>query len=233
MTAIAERCELRALAEQGAAVLDGAGPAEVLSWAGTTFGDRLAIASSMTDAVLAHLTASSAPLAKVLFLDTGYHFAERLRTVRAVTATLPLEVVTVRPARTVEGQDSDHGSRLFERDPDLCCRLRKVEPLAAALSGFDAWASGIRRDESPGRAGARTVEWDEGRGMVKVNPLTHWTAANVEAYIEANDVLVNPLVHNGFPSIGCAPCTRRVAPGEDGRAGRWAGLTKTECGLHT
>lgn len=233
MTAVAERCDLRALAERGARALAGAGPLEVLRWAGAVFGDRLAIASSMTDAALAHLASEVAPAAKVLFLDTGYHFAETLGTVRAAAATLTLEVVTVRPRRSVAEQDAALGPRLHERDPDLCCRLRKVEPLREALADFDAWASGIRRDESPGRSLVRTVEWDEQRGMVKINPLAHWTAPDVESYIAAHDVIVNPLVAAGYPSIGCAPCTRRVAPGEDTRAGRWAGLTKTECGLHT
>ncbi len=223
---------LRALAEQGASALAGAEPHDVLRWADLHFGDSLAIASSMAAAVLGHLASTTAPRAKIVFLDTGYHFAETLSTAAAVNTALPLEVLVVRPHRTVAGQDADHGPRLYERDPDLCCSLRKVQPLARALNPFSAWASGVRRDESASRRNTETVHWDERRGMVKVNPLAYWTQARVEEYIAANDVIVNPLVHDGYPSIGCAPCTRRVAPGADPRSGRWADRDKSECGLH-
>ncbi len=228
----AEHARLQALAEKGGGDLLGAGPHEVLRWADVHFGPGLAIASSMADAVLAHLAAAAAPRAKIIFLDTGYHFPETLGTQRAVAATLPLEVLVIRPQRTVEGQDADHGPRLYERDPDLCCTLRKVAPLARALEPFSAWASGVRREESDSRRDTRVIHWDGRRGMVKVNPLAHWTLSQVEDYIAANDILVNPLVHDGYPSIGCAPCTRRVAPGADPRSGRWADLVKSECGIH-
>lgn len=227
-----EHSRLRALVEQGSRDLDGAGPQEVLRWADHQFGAALAIASSMTDAVLAHLAAQSAPKAKIVFLDTGYHFAETIQTARAVAASVALEVLVVRPERTVAGQDEEHGPRLYDRDPDLCCALRKVAPLSRALQPFSAWAAGIRRDDSDSRRDTRVVHWDGERGMVKINPLVHWTQSEVDDYIAENDVLVNPLVSDGYPSIGCAPCTLRVAPGQDPRSGRWADLVKTECGLH-
>jgi phosphoadenosine phosphosulfate reductase len=141
--------------------------------------------------------------------------------------------VNVTPPQTVAEQDAEHGPKLHDRDPDLCCSLRKVQPLATALAGYAAWGSGVRRDESPTRAGTRLVDWDATRGMVKVNPIAAWTSDDVDAYIERHQVPVNPLFELGYGSIGCAPCTRPVAPGEDARAGRWAGRNKTECGLHT
>jgi phosphoadenosine phosphosulfate reductase len=168
----------------------------------------------------------------VVFLDTGYHFAETIGMRDAVAATLPVTVLSIQPRRTVAEQDADLGPRLFERDPDRCCALRKVEPLARALARYTAWAAGIRRDESSSRQDIRVVEWDARRGMVKVNPLAHWTEDDVDAYAAEHGVLVSPLRYDGYQSIGCAPCTRRVAAGDDPRGGRWAGTAKTECGLH-
>jgi phosphoadenosine phosphosulfate reductase len=169
----------------------------------------------------------------VVFLDTGYHFAETIGTRDWITGVLPITLVNVQPPKTVAEQDLEHGAKLYERDPDLCCSLRKVQPLAQALSGLSAWGSGVRRDEAATRAGTRLVDWDAKRGMVKVNPLAAWTQDDVDAYVVANQVPVNPLAEIGYASIGCAPCTRPVAPGEDPRAGRWAGKGKTECGLHS
>jgi phosphoadenosine phosphosulfate reductase len=204
----------------------------VLRWAGDTFGDDFAITSSMADGLLAHLAGTAVPGIHVVFLDTGYHFAETIGTRDWITSVLPITLVNVTPERTVAQQDAAHGARLFERDPDLCCALRKVQPLAETLSGYVAWGSGIRRDESPSRAGTRVVDWDAKREMIKINPLAAWTQQDVDAYVEEHRVPVNPLVELGFASIGCAPCTRPVAPGEDARAGRWAGRNKTECGIH-
>lgn len=229
---ITEHPRLRELAESAGRDLESAGPHDVLRWADQHFGASLAIASSMADGLLGRMAADTAPKAKIVFLDTGYHFPETIHTQRAVAATLPLEVLVVRPQRTVLGQDAEHGPRLYERNPDLCCALRKVQPLTRALQPFSAWASGVRRDESHSRRHTRTVQWDERRSMVKVNPLAYWTEAQVKEYIAANDVLVNPLVYDGYPSIGCAPCTRRVGPGADPRSGRWADRAKSECGLH-
>jgi phosphoadenosine phosphosulfate reductase len=205
----------------------------VLRWAGETFGESFAVTSSMADGLLAHLASSAVPGVHVVFLDTGYHFAETIGTRDWISGVLPITLVNVLPAQTVAEQDAQYGAELHDRDPDLCCSLRKVKPLAQALAGYTAWGSGVRRDESPTRAGTKLVDWDAKRGMVKVNPLAAWTQDHVDAYIVEHQVPVNPLAEIGYASIGCAPCTRPVAPGEDPRAGRWAGRGKTECGLHT
>jgi phosphoadenosine phosphosulfate reductase len=204
----------------------------VLRWAGETFGDRFALTSSMADGLLAHLAGRAVPGVHVIFLDTGYHFAETIGTRDWITGVLPVTLVNVQPPATVAQQDEEHGPRLYERDPDLCCSLRKVQPLARTLAGYAAWGSGIRRDESPSRAGTRLVDWDAKRGMVKINPIAAWAQSDVDAYVTEHQVPVNPLFEIGYASIGCAPCTRPVAPGEDARAGRWAGKNKIECGLH-
>ena len=224
--------QLQVLARDAGRELETASATDVLRWAHETFGDGLAIASSMGDGLMAHLAQSAAPGIDVLFLDTGYHFAETLGTRDAVAQVYDVTVRTVLPLLTVAQQDAEHGAELWRRDPGACCAMRKVEPLARALEPYVAWASGIRRDESPTRAGAGVVEWDAKRSMVKVNPIATWTQEQVDAYVAEHGVLVNPLAYDGYPSIGCAPCTRRVEPGEDPRAGRWAGSSKTECGLH-
>ncbi|MGZ4538717.1 MAG: phosphoadenylyl-sulfate reductase [Blastococcus sp.] len=225
------------LAEAADAWFDGiADPVEqalaVLRWAGDTFGDGFAITSSMADGLLAHLASEAIPGVHVIFLDSGYHFAETLGTRDWITGVLPITLVNVTPPQTVAEQDARYGARLHDRDPDLCCSMRKVQPLAEALSGYTAWGSGVRRDESASRAGTRIVDWDATREMLKINPLAAWNQDDVDAYIARHRVPVNPLVDLGFASIGCAPCTRAVAPGEDPRAGRWAGRSKTECGIH-
>jgi len=221
--------ELQQIAEQAGRDLEDATPQEVLRWAVDTFGEGFAITSSMGDGVLASL---AGPGVDVVFLDTGYHFAETMGTRDAVAQVYGVNVRTMLPLLTVAQQDASYGSELWRRDPDACCAMRKVEPLARGLEPYTAYASGIRRDESMTRRDIGVVEWDARRGKVKVNPLATWTQSQVDSYVEANGVLVNPLAYDGYPSIGCAPCTRRVAPGEDPRSGRWAGSTKTECGLH-
>ncbi|HEY6932479.1 MAG TPA: phosphoadenylyl-sulfate reductase [Marmoricola sp.] len=224
--------ELRAIVSHVGAELELA-PAEIiLEWAVATFGERFCVTSSMGDAVLTHLASRVAPGIDVVFLDTGYHFAETIGTRDAVAATLPVNVVTIEPEQTVAEQDATHGKDLFAHDPDLCCRLRKVEPLQRGLQGYDAWATGLRRSETRNRVIAPVVGWDEGKQKVKVSPLARWSDEDVERYVAENNVLVNPLQYDGYPSIGCWPCTRRVAPGEDPRSGRWAGTGKTECGIH-
>jgi phosphoadenosine phosphosulfate reductase len=205
----------------------------VLRWAGETFGDGFAITSSMADGLLAHLASRAVPGVHVVFLDTGYHFAETIGTRDWISSVLPITLVNVTPEQTVAEQDAEHGPALHDRDPDLCCSLRKVQPLARTLAGYSAWGSGVRRDETANRADTRIVDWDAKRGMVKVNPLAAWSQDDVDAYVAEHQVPVNPLYEIGYASIGCAPCTRPVAPGEDPRAGRWAGRGKTECGLHT
>jgi phosphoadenosine phosphosulfate reductase len=224
--------ELRELATIAGPELELA-PAElIVEWAVQTFGDRFCVTSSMGDAVLAHLASTVAPGIDVVFLDTGYHFAETIGTRDAVAATLPLTVVNVAPRLTVAEQDAEHGRDLWRTDPDACCALRKVEPLQRGLAGYDAWATGLRRAETHSRVIAPVVGWDENKRKVKVSPLARWDADDVQRYIAANGVLVNPLTYDGYPSIGCWPCTRRVEPGADPRSGRWSGFAKTECGIH-
>jgi phosphoadenosine phosphosulfate reductase len=224
--------DLQSIAEQAGRDLESASAQDVLRWAVDTFGDGFVIASSMGDGLLAHLASSVAPGVDVLFLDTGYHFAETIGTRDAVAQVYDVNVRTVLPLLSITQQDAEYGPKLHDRDPNACCALRKVEPLARGLEPYTAWASGVRRDEAETRRNTGVVEWDAKREMVKVNPIATWTQADVDAYVEEHGVLVNPLVYDGYPSIGCAPCTRRVAPGEDPRAGRWAGSNKTECGLH-
>jgi phosphoadenosine phosphosulfate reductase len=232
-TALDETSYLRETALIAGRYFDGAPAEDILQWAHEAFGDAFVIASSMGDAVVAHIAAAVAPGVDVLFLDTGYHFAETLGTRDAVAATLDVTVRTVLPLLTINEQDAAYGPRLHERDPDQCCALRKVEPLARGLEPYLAWASGLRRDEAPSRRHTGVVEWDAKREMVKINPIATWTAADVDDYIAANNVLVNPLLLDGYPSIGCAPCTRKPAAGADPRSGRWAGSGKVECGIHS
>jgi phosphoadenosine phosphosulfate reductase len=214
------------------AALDGADPLTVLGWAGRAFGRELAVTAAMGDTVLAHLASRAAPGVHVLFVDTGYHFAETIGTVDAVRASYPVRLLSITPKQTRGEHEAERGE-LFRTDPDSCCRLRKVAPLDDALRGYRAWATGLRRDESPTRAKTPTVRWDGDRGLLKIAPIAPWTDADVDKYLSENpDVLLNPLLQEGYPSIGCAPCTRAVAPGEDPRAGRWEGWAKMECGLH-
>ncbi|WP_181766034.1 phosphoadenylyl-sulfate reductase [Streptomyces albidus (ex Kaewkla and Franco 2022)] len=223
---------LRQLAQDAGRELEDAPALEILRWAAETFGDRFCVTSSMEDAVVAHLASRVLPGVPVVFLDTGYHFPETLGTRDAVEAVMDVEVITLTPNQTVAQQDSHYGPKLHDRDPDLCCSLRKVRPLEEGLRPFDAWATGLRRDESPTRADTPVVGWDERRQKVKVSPIARWTQDDVDAYIAEHGVLTNPLLTDGYASVGCAPCTRRVLEGEDSRAGRWAGQGKRECGIH-
>jgi phosphoadenosine phosphosulfate reductase len=232
MVALSTKDELRALSEQAGRDLEGASALGILSWAEETFGSSWAVASSMADGVVPSLAAKVRPGVDILFLDTGYHFAETIGTRDAIAATLPVNVRSLTPKQTVEQQDASFGARLYERNPDQCCALRKVMPLRAALKDYAAWVSGLRRDEATTRTEVRVVEWDEQRAMVKLNPIAAWTQDDVDRYIAENGILVNPLLSDGYGSIGCWPCTRRLKPGEDARAGRWAGTNKIECGLH-
>lgn len=224
--------DLRAIAASGAAELDGATAQELLAWTDATFGPGYVVASNMADAVLIHLAATVRPGVDVLFLDTGYHFAETIGTRDAVAQVYGVNVVNVTPEHSVAEQDRLLGKDLFARDPGECCRLRKVVPLGRALRNYSAWVTGIRRVESATRADAPLVSFDEAFGLVKVNPLAAWTDEDMQSYIDAHGVLVNPLVDEGYPSIGCAPCTAKPADGADPRSGRWQGSAKTECGLH-
>jgi phosphoadenosine phosphosulfate reductase len=203
-----------------AARLADAPAAEVLAWAVATFGSDLTVACSMQDGVLVDLAVRAAPGIEVVFLDTGFHFADTLETAGRMRARYDLNLVTLRP---------DHGAATYRLDgTEACCEARKVAPLERHLAGRAAWVTGLRRAESPTRAGAATVEWDAGRGLVKINPIVAWSNGDVDRYVADHDIIVSPLRDKGFDSIGCAPCTR---PGS-GRTGRWAGSDRLECGLH-
>ncbi|MGK9461889.1 phosphoadenylyl-sulfate reductase [Streptomyces sp. G6] len=235
MTAVQEERtteDLKALAERAGRELEAASALEILQWAADTFGSRFCVTSSMEDAVVAHLASRALPGVDVVFLDTGYHFEETIGTRDAVEAVMDVNVITLTPRQTVAEQDAEYGPRLHDRDPDLCCALRKVRPLEEGLKGYQAWATGLRRDESETRASTPVVGWDEKRGKVKISPIAKWSQEDVQTYVTEHGVLTNPLLMDGYASVGCAPCTRRVLEGEDARAGRWAGRAKTECGLH-
>jgi phosphoadenosine phosphosulfate reductase len=230
---VTEPSEMERLAVQAAETLAGAPAQDVIAWASETFGRRLCITSSMTDAVIIHLASRQVENIDVLFLDTGYHFAETIGTRDAVSAVYPVNLINVTPPTTVAEQDTELGPKLYSRNPDLCCYLRKVVPLEQALGPYDAWITGVRREETDSRSDTRVVQWDPRREMVKVNPIVEWSQQEVDDYIAENGVLVNPLVYDGYPSIGCQTCTVRVEEGADPRSGRWSGTGKTECGLHT
>ncbi|WP_041782031.1 phosphoadenylyl-sulfate reductase [Mycolicibacterium chubuense] len=241
MTDLITETDLQDLAERGAAELGPDATAEeLLRWTDENFGGAggpahgsgYIVASNMQDAVLVDLASKVRPGVDVLFLDTGYHFAETIGTRDAVEAVYDVNVVNVRPESTVAEQDALLGKNLFERSPNECCRLRKVEPLSKALRGYSAWVTGIRRVEAPTRANAPLISWDKAFGLVKINPLAAWTDEQMQNYIDTNGILVNPLVDEGYPSIGCAPCTAKPVAGADPRSGRWAGKAKIECGLH-
>jgi phosphoadenosine phosphosulfate reductase len=233
MTDLLSDIDLQRLAERGAAELGPDADAwDLLRWTDENFGGNYVVASNMQDAVLVDMAAKARPGVDILFLDTGYHFAETIGTRDAVESVYGVHVVNVTPERTVAEQDALLGTDLFAREPNECCRLRKVEPLSRALSGYSAWVTGIRRVEAPTRANAPLISWDKAFGLVKINPIAAWSDEDMQAYIAANGVLVNPLVDEGYPSIGCAPCTAKPIEGADPRSGRWQGLNKIECGLH-
>ncbi len=217
---LADLAELAEVSRQ----FEDAPAAEIVAWATERFGDGIVLASSFQDCVLLDIALRVAPDLEVVFLDTGFHFAETLWFADRVQQRYRMNLTVMHPA--VEVGD------LWQLDVDSCCGARKVEPLARALEGRAAWMTAVRRVEAPTRATTPIVTYDIGRGLVKVNPIAAWTDEQVDAYIADNDLPIHPLVDRGYPSIGCWPCTRPVAPGEDPRAGRWSGQSKTECGLH-
>jgi phosphoadenosine phosphosulfate reductase len=223
--------DLSQLARRANEELADASAIEILTWAHETFGSGLVLTSSLADTVMIHLAERVAPGVDVLFLDTGYHFAETIGTRDAVAAVHDVNLITLTPAQTVAEQDATWGKDLFATNPDQCCALRKTAPLDASLQGYTAWASGVRRADSVARAKTPIVSWDLRRKIVKIAPIATWSDDDVADYIERHSLMINPLLEDGYPSIGCAPCTSRAA-GDDPRAGRWAGLAKTECGIH-
>ena len=220
--------------EELASRFEGQPPQAVLEWVLGAYGDQVCLACSFgaEDMVLVDMACRIRPWVHVFYLDTGLLFDQTLEVIREVEKRYPLRLWRVVPELTLAEQAGRYGDRLWLRDPNQCCRLRKVEPLRRFLQGYDAWITGIRREQAPTRASARPVEWDATFGKVKVNPLVGWRWGDVWAYIRRQRVPHNPLHHQGFPSVGCLPCTTPVRPGEHPRAGRWRGLEKTECGLH-
>jgi len=182
--------------------------------------------------VLLDLALRIDPKLPVYYLDTGLLFPETYAFIERTERRYGLTAIPVQPELTVAEQGARHGEALWARDPDACCALRKVEPQRAFLQNYDAWITGLHRTELATRQDLPRVAWDARSNVVKIMPLAQWTAADLTAYAEVNDIPHNPLLDTGFTSIGCVPCTRRVAPGEDPRAGRWVGFEKTECGLH-
>jgi phosphoadenosine phosphosulfate reductase len=223
--------DLSDLAAQANRDLESASALEILQWAHDEFGSKLVVASSMADTVMIHLAEQVAPGIDVIFLDTGYHFVETIGTRDAVKLVHNVNVINVTPEQTVAEQDATWGKDLFARDPDLCCTLRKVAPLGKALQPYAAWASGLRRVDSPARANTPVVAWDATRKLIRIAPIASWTDEDVARYIEINNLMINPLLDDGYASIGCEPCTRRAAK-DDPRAGRWVGFAKIECGIN-
>ena len=212
-------------------------PQDVLKDAIKRFAPKIVVACSFgaEDVVLVDMVHRIDPSIPLFYLDTDFLFPETYETRDRIIqqyALKPAQVIQVQSLLTPDQQAAQHGPALWSTEPDRCCQLRKVEPLTRVLKGYDAWITGIRRDQSPTRANAGLIEWDSKFQLVKVNPLARWTWADVWTYIKVYEVPYNPLHDQNYPSIGCTHCTAPVAPGEDPRAGRWKTFTKTECGLH-
>ncbi len=208
---------------------------DVIGWALAEFGQDVAVASSFgaEDVVLIDLATRADPDVRVFTLDTDFLFPETYRLIEQIERRYGVRVERCKSAHSPNRQARNFGEALWSRDPSLCCRLRKVAPLKTALNSLRAWITGIRRDQTPTRAHARKLEWDQQFGLVKVNPLADWASKQIWQYIQNHDVPYNPLHDRGYPSIGCTYCTRPVRADQDSRAGRWAGFSKTECGLHS
>ena len=208
---------------------------DLLDWATARFGQQIVLTCSFGGAsgmVLLDMVARVGCGTPVMFLDTDLLFPETYALAEAAARRYGVAIERRRPALTLAEQEIQEGARLYERDPDRCCGIRKVKPLADALRPYRAWISGIRRDQSSTRAGTELVQWSARHNLLKVNPLAYWTERDVWRYVHANQVPYNPLLDQGYASIGCGPCTRKAGAGEDLRAGRWAGFAKTECGIH-
>lgn len=214
--------------------LETRSPQEILAWSWETFQPEVATSSSFqTQSVpLLHMIAQVCPDMAVIFLDTGYHFPETLAFRDELEREFGLNVQTVYPDPQAKQHLENPVEPLYRRDPDLCCRINKVEPMTRVLSGLKAWVTGIRREQTSYRKNVQIVE-RRPDGLIKINPLANWTKRDLWAYINRHELPLHPLFHEGYRSIGCAPCTRPVSDGEDDRAGRWDGAAKTECGLHT
>jgi phosphoadenosine phosphosulfate reductase len=216
-------------------LLANAKPQEILQWAVETFGSKLTMATAFgpEGCTILHMLAEIDRSVRVFNLDTGYQFVETLELRDRIASRYGIEVEYVRANQSVAHFEAANGGPIFGKEPDRCCHERKILPLQTAVEGYDAWISAIRADQSTHRARADVVGWDAKFGLVKINPLLKWTKRDVWAFVVTNEVPYNPLHDQGYPSIGCHPCTKPINHGEDERAGRWAGQAKTECGLHS
>ncbi|MDO3680501.1 phosphoadenylyl-sulfate reductase [Paenibacillus ehimensis] len=225
--------EKEELIRQAAEDFESQSPEALLSWAVERFPNiTLACSFGAEDVVLVDMLQKVSPKTDIFYLDTNVHFQETYETRDRLQQHYGLEFVQVLPKLTLEEQAQQFGEELWKTAPNQCCNIRKVDPLTDILKNYDAWITGIRRDQAPTRANAKKVEYDVKFGLVKFNPLASWTSEDVWNYIRSNNIIYNPLHDRNYPSIGCEHCTRPVAAGEDPRAGRWAGFEKTECGLH-
>ncbi|NMO97481.1 phosphoadenylyl-sulfate reductase [Paenibacillus lemnae] len=221
------------LIKEKAVTLESASAQEIIAYAIETFPNiTFACSFGAEDVVLVDMIQKISPRTDIFYLDTDFHFQETYATRDTMQQHYGLEFVRVSPVITPEEQAAQFGDELWLKDPNQCCNIRKVEPLTRILSQYDAWITGIRRDQAPTRANAKKIEYDAKFGLVKFNPIAGWTQEDVWQYIRDNQVIYNPLHDQNYPSIGCHYCTRQVMPGEDPRAGRWSGNDKTECGLH-
>lgn len=225
--------EKEALVRDAAERFESESPETIIKWAAEVLPNiTLACSFGAEDVVLVDMLQRVSPRTDIFYLDTDFHFKETYDTRDRLAERYGLTFIRVRPLLTPEEQANEHGDELWKRNPNACCNIRKVEPLSRHLARYDAWITGIRRDQAPTRAYAKKVEYDSKFGLIKFNPLVSWTSEEVWNYIREHDVIYNPLHDQHYPSIGCHYCTRQVMPGEDPRAGRWSGSDKTECGLH-
>lgn len=214
--------------------LETASAEKVIEYAVTTFPNiTFACSFGAEDVVIVDMLQKLSPKTDIFYLDTDFHFDETYETIELIKKAYPgINLIKMSPVLTPEEQAEKHGEALWNTDANACCNIRKVEPLTRALVGYEAWITGIRRDQAPTRANAKKIEYDTKFGLVKFNPIADWTNEQVWDYIRENHIIYNPLHDQNYPSIGCKYCTRQVMPGEDPRAGRWSGQEKTECGLH-
>lgn len=225
--------EKEKFAAEHAERLEHATPEEIVAFAVEKYGKlTLACSFGAEDVVLVDMLQKIKPGTDIFYLDTDFHFQETYETRDRLAERYNINFVQVKPELTPEQQSAQFGEQLWKSEPNQCCNIRKVQPLVQILSKYDAWITGIRRDQAPTRANAKKVEYDTKFGLMKFNPLASWTNEDVWSYIRNHQVIYNPLHDRNYPSIGCEYCTRQVMPGEDPRAGRWSGSEKTECGLH-
>lgn len=225
--------EKEAFATEGATRFENESPEAIITYAAEKFQSlTLACSFGAEDVVLVDMLQKISPKTDIFYLDTDFHFQETYETRDRLAERYGIQFVQVKPKLTPEEQAEAHGGELWNREPNACCNIRKVDPLINILGQYDAWITGVRRDQAPTRANTKKVEYDYKFGLMKFNPIASWTSEDVWNYIRSNNIIYNPLHDQNYPSIGCHYCTRQVMPGEDPRAGRWAGTEKTECGLH-